>query len=76
MLISPYVIHRDGQYWDRPHDFDPDRFLTEEGTVQAKALNGMGPNGAYIPFGAGPRKCIGTGFAMMEAVLVRAFRTT
>jgi len=72
ILISPYVIHRDPAYWVQPDTFCPERFLTEDGEVVPGALSGMGPNGAYVPFGGGPRVCIGTGFAMMELVMVTA----
>jgi cytochrome P450 len=72
ILISPYVIHRDPAYWVQPDTFCPERFLTEDGEVVPGALSGMGPNGAYVPFGGGPRVCIGTGFAMMELVIVTA----
>ncbi len=62
--ISPYVVHRDPAIWDNPEGFDPDRF------TPARAASR--PHYAYIPFGGGPRLCIGQGFAMTEAALVLA----
>jgi cytochrome P450 len=61
-FVSPAVMHRDPRYWDEPDRFDPRRF-----TPEAKAAR---PKFAYFPFGAGPRICIGEGFAWMEAVLI------
>lgn len=57
VVISPYALHRHSEFWKNPEEFDPSRF--EE---KAPA--------AYMPFGAGPRFCIGHEFAMMEARLI------
>jgi cytochrome P450 len=64
VVISPYVLHRHRLLWDRPDAFDPRRFLG----VAREMIDRF----AYLPFGAGPRKCIGSTFALQEATLVLA----
>jgi cytochrome P450 len=64
VVVSPYIIHRDPRYFRDPEAFDPDRFAPG----RADEIPGY----AYIPFGAGPRICIGSVLAMMEIVLVAA----
>ena len=64
IVISPYVLHRHRLLWDRPDAFDPRRFL-------GNARAGVDRFG-YLPFGAGPRKCIGSTFALQEATLILA----
>jgi len=59
VVISPYALHRHPDFWKRPEDFDPSRFNER-------------PPAAYIPFGVGPRFCIGHEFAMLEAQLITA----
>lgn len=61
-IISPYVIHRNPNYWINPLGFDPDRFSPSNISKQHKF--------AYIPFGGGPRLCIGDRFALFEAQLI------
>lgn len=58
VFISQYLIHTLPTVWDNPEAFDPDRFLPENVSQRSKF--------AYFPFGAGPRVCIGSAFAMME----------
>jgi len=60
IFIPIYAIHRHEALWSDPDCFDPGRFRS-----QAQAAR---PRCAYIPFGAGPRICIGASFAMMEMV--------
>jgi len=62
ITISTYVMHHDPQLYPNPEHFDPDRFTPEN---EAKL-----PRYAYLPFGGGPRICIGNSFAMMEARLI------
>lgn len=64
VVVSQWVTHRDARFWPDPMRFDPERF-----TPEAKARR---PRLAYFPFGAGPRICIGEGFAWMEGVLLLA----
>jgi len=58
------VMHRDPRYYEEPEAFRPERWLD--------GLADRLPAGAYFPFGDGPRRCIGQGFAMLEASLVIA----
>ena len=64
VFISPYANHRNPKYFDKPELFDPERFSAE----REKSI----PKHAYMPFGTGPRVCIGQSFAMMEAKLILA----
>lgn len=71
VVVAPYVLHRHRALWQRPDDFDPNRFL---GSARNKI-----DRFAYLPFGVGPRTCIGATFAvqeasMMVAMIVRSFR--
>jgi cytochrome P450 len=64
VVISPYVLHRHRMLWDAPDLFEPGRFL---GEARARI-----DRFAYLPFGAGPRICIGQAFALQEAAIVLA----
>jgi cytochrome P450 len=64
VLLPVYVVHHDERWWSDPYTFNPERFSAEEEAKQHKY--------AYMPFGGGPRVCIGNHFAMMEAHIILA----
>ena len=71
VFISPYVTHRHPDFWENPEGFDPERFSAERSAGRHRY--------AYLPFGAGPRKCIGEMFATIEmrmtlAMIMQRFR--
>jgi cytochrome P450 len=73
VLISPYLIQRHPAYWPQPATFEPDRFLPEASAARNRFV--------YLPFGLGPRACIGEHLALIEmhahvATLARRFELT
>jgi cytochrome P450 len=64
VIMCQWVMHRDARFFPDPERFDPDRWA--DGLAQRL------PRYAYFPFGGGPRQCIGTAFAQLEAVLILA----
>ncbi len=63
LRVTPYLLHRDPRWWTEPEAYRPERFMPGAPEV---------PRGAYLPFGQGPRVCLGQHFAMLEMTLVAA----
>ena len=63
-FVIPHVLHRLPAFWHDPEAFDPERFLPQQSADRPKFV--------YLPFGAGPRQCIGNQFALIEAQLIVA----
>lgn len=66
-IIAGWCVHRHEKLWDDPNGFDPDRFTPERAKSRHRC--------AYLPFGAGPRICIGMNFAMLEMIVILATLT-
>ncbi|XWS36793.1 hypothetical protein CRYUN_Cryun20dG0116500 [Craigia yunnanensis] len=86
IFISVYNLHRSPYFWDRPHDFVPERFLVQKKSEGIEGWAGFDPSRspgalypneiisdfAFLPFGGGPRKCVGDQFALMESTVALA----
>jgi cytochrome P450 len=64
VVVSPWLMQRHRDLWERPEEFDPDRFATDSAKASLKK--------AYLPFSLGPRGCPGASFAMQETALIIA----
>jgi len=62
VVVSPWLLHHDARWWPEPQAFRPERWSPEAGAEH--------PRFAYVPFGGGPRLCVGEPFAWMEGVLL------
>lgn len=64
LVLCPYITHHLPEFWPEPQRFNPERF--------AAGKEAERPRYAYLPFGGGPRQCIGNSFALTEATLITA----
>lgn len=64
VVMSPWAMHRDPRFWDDPDRFNPDRW---QGGLASRL-----PKFTFFPFSSGPRRCVGSSFAMMEATIAVA----
>uniref|UniRef100_A0A803KWY1 Cytochrome P450 n=1 Tax=Chenopodium quinoa TaxID=63459 RepID=A0A803KWY1_CHEQI len=86
IFISVYNLHRSPYFWDKPDQFEPERFLVQRKSEDIEGWNGFDPSRspgalypneivadfAFLPFGGGPRKCVGDQFALMESTIALA----
>jgi cytochrome P450 len=61
-VVSPWLLHHDPRWWPEPEAYRPERWSPEESAGRRRDV--------FLPFGAGPRRCLGEPFAWMEAVLL------
>jgi cytochrome P450 len=64
VVVAPWIVHRHPDFWDQPQRFDPERFTPERDKARHRY--------AWLPFGGGPRGCIGQHFSMLESVIAIA----
>ncbi|KAL2347949.1 hypothetical protein Fmac_001949 [Flemingia macrophylla] len=83
VFVSVYNLHRSPYFWNHPHEFEPERFLEQNKNDEIEGWAGFDPSRspgalypneiisdfAFLPFGGGPRKCVGDQFALMESTV-------